>query len=84
MRLLLEAGAAVNTEDAWCATPLLAAAAAGCAGCVRRLLESAANARLVDDHYDSALTLAREAGHEDCADLLMEALCKVSRDSGRA
>jgi ankyrin repeat protein len=71
----LDHGADPNFRVPWAAqrTHLHKAAAKGRATIVAKMLDSGADPTLVDDHGQSALTLAVRAGHDDIATMLLDA-----------
>jgi len=69
--LLLERGAEVNVQGTLEGfTPLMTAAAEGLAGVVRILLDAGANRDIKDQDGDTALTFARQNGHDEVVELL--------------
>lgn len=73
MRLLLEHGAAVNTQDCHGDTPLLQCAECGFTEGARLLLEHGADPTLRNKNGNSPLELAEQNGHSEIAELLRAA-----------
>ena len=68
---LLDAGAEVNIQGRLEGfTPLMTAAAEGLADVVRILLDAGANRDIKDQDGDTALTFARQNGHDEVVELL--------------
>jgi len=81
MRVLLEAGAAVDSRDQNGIPALMLASAAGHENAVRVLLEAGAAVDSRDQNGMPALMLASQRGHENAARVLLEAGAAVdSRD----
>lgn len=73
LKLLIAAGADVNTSEDGTLTPLIIAASEGYAACVEQLLESdAIDVNFADDCGKTALHHAAEEGYADCVKLLLE------------
>ena len=74
VQLLIDAGAAVDarrTDDGW--TPLMLCSQNGHAGCVRMLLDAAAQPNLSKGNGWTPLMAAAQNGHTLCAQLLLAA-----------
>ncbi len=72
VELILNNGAMIDATDAMGRSALMIAASVGKAESVRVLLQTGANADLKDHCGATALDWAREAGHQDLADLFVE------------
>ena len=83
VRLLLEAGADINSKDGHGQTALMNAAHAGQVELVRLLIEKGADLDVTAKYNLSALMLALIARHADTARLLIEAGADVNIRSSR-
>lgn len=72
LRLLLAAGAAVDTEEGHGYTALMLACNAGHAVCVRLLLGAGADLNATDDEGLTSLMFAAKNGHNDVVRILLE------------
>ena len=70
VKLILEAGADVNTPQQKGYTPLMSAASAGSESMVNLLLQAGADTSLVSEDGKTARILAEEHGHKHLLDLL--------------
>jgi hypothetical protein len=73
MEMLIAAGADMNAQTNWGATPLHVAAFNGRARTVDFLIRHGAQARVTDKRGQTALAVAQAKGHHACARLLMAA-----------
>jgi len=74
LSLLLAARANIEAEDHERGTPLMVAAAAGSARVVRLLLQNGAKVDAIDARGLSAMELAMRGAHDECMDVLQDAL----------
>lgn len=77
VKLLLEAGAEVNTCDDDGNSPLTAAAAQGDAECIEFLLDNGADIMHTNNEGLNALQIALQEENEDCMQILVDAVSRI-------
>lgn len=75
---LLKLGMGVDAPTRWGTTPLLVAAQAGQAECVKLLISHHANLNATNKTTLTPLMLAEREGHKECAALLRAAGCDIN------